>query len=76
MSPEALEFRQRALTLSAEDRIELAEELLSSVAAFASPEIEKAWMDESERRLADLKAGKTTSIPAEEVFRKIRAKMP
>jgi putative addiction module component (TIGR02574 family) len=37
-------------------------------------EIEQAWIEEAERRLAAWKAGETTTVPAEEVFARLREK--
>ena len=37
-------------------------------------EIQEEWMKEVERRIADHDAGKTKSIPLEDVMRKLRAK--
>ena len=44
-----------ALQLSAEERVRLADRLLASVSA--DPEIEQAWAEEIERRLAEAEAG-------------------
>ncbi len=37
-------------------------------------EWEEAWIAEAERRLADLRSGRTVGIPAEEVMRKMKEK--
>ncbi|MFO0796944.1 MAG: addiction module protein [Gemmataceae bacterium] len=37
-------------------------------------EWEAAWVAECDRRLADLRSGRTVGIPAEEVMRKMREK--
>jgi hypothetical protein len=39
----------------------------------ADPHAEQAWLDEIERRSAELKAGKLTGIPAGKVLKKARA---
>jgi putative addiction module component (TIGR02574 family) len=44
-----------ALQLSAEERVRLADHLLASVAS--DPDIEQAWGEEIERRLAEVEAG-------------------
>ena len=44
-----------ALQLSAEERVHLADRLLASVSS--DPEIEQAWAEEIERRLAEAEAG-------------------
>lgn len=75
MSPKLEEVWTQAMALSNDDRIELAEELLKSVAEFAAPDIEEAWIAESARRFEAYLAGETTAIPAEEVFRQVRSKL-
>jgi hypothetical protein len=37
-------------------------------------EVEKAWIEEALRRRAELVSGEVEGIPAEEVFRELRAK--
>ena len=44
-----------ALQLSAEERVRLADRLLASVSS--DPQIEEAWAEEIERRLAEVEAG-------------------
>ena len=44
-----------ALQLSIEERVRLADRLLASVSA--DPSIEEAWVEEVERRLAEVEAG-------------------
>ena len=60
-----------ALKLSAEERAELAERLLTSV----EPPIplHPAWETEIARRIADLDAGRAQAIPGEQVFAELRA---
>ena len=37
------------------------------------PHLETDWVDEAERRLADLRAGKAREYPASEVFQRLGA---
>lgn len=73
MTTQAKALTKQALALKPEERIELAETLLTSVDGFASPEIEAAWMEEVERRVKEIETGQAKLIPAEEVHRKARA---
>ncbi len=73
MTTQAKELTKQALALKPEERIELAETLLTSVDGFASPEIEAAWQEEIERRVKEIEMGQAKLIPAEEVHRKARA---
>ena len=65
------ELTRKARTLPPEERIRLAEELLSSVQD-SDEEIEAAWAQEIERRLEEVENGTAKLIPAEEVFAEIR----
>jgi hypothetical protein len=73
MARKAEELYKAALALSAEEREEL-KRLLSMQpdSGYASPEIEKAWMDEIERRERDLAEGRDKWIPGDEVMRELR----
>lgn len=70
------ELKTRALKLSPPDRDELIRTLIESLdgpAEGTPEEIAHAWDEEIERRIVDLEAGRTKSIPADEVFAEIRA---
>ena len=60
-----------ALKLTDEERLELADRLVKAVPI--DPDIEKAWLEEVERRFAEEDAGKTESIPWDEARRQIFA---
>ena len=65
-----------ALGLPADQRIALAHRLLSSVDAEPDPGAEAAWEQEIARRIAELDAGEVESIPAAEVFARLRRIAP
>ena len=65
------ELSRKARALPPEERIRLAEELISSVQD-SDEEIEAAWAEEIERRLEEVENGTANLIPAEEVFAEIR----
>jgi putative addiction module component (TIGR02574 family) len=65
------ELSRKARALPPEERIRLAEELLSSVQD-SDEQIEAAWAQEIERRLEEVENGTAKLIPAEEVFAEIR----
>jgi putative addiction module component (TIGR02574 family) len=62
------------MSLPQSDRAEVANLLWESVEEFASPEIAAAWEEEIAQRIKDLESGEIESIPAEEVFQKLREK--
>jgi len=69
------ELKAEALRLTPEERAELASELLVSLDDLSEPEIERLWLEESERRDAALDNGTARAIPADEVFSSARARL-
>ena len=62
---------EQAMRLSADDRAELGERLLFSVAA-TQPTLHPSWASELTRRVAELDSGEAVLVPAEEVFAEAR----
>ena len=58
---------------SPEERVELANRLLSSLAA--NSEIEEAWSAEVERRLAEVESGRMALVPLEEALSRARSSL-
>lgn len=72
------ELENQALQLSPPDRGKLIHRLIVSLEGESkeSPEaIAKAWDEEITRRVADMEAGRTQWIPADEVMTRLRAKI-
>ncbi len=67
------EVASAALTLPAEARAMLMEELLTSLEA--SPEVEEAWRVEIERRIREIDEGKVQLIPGEQVMNELRTQL-
>ena len=70
------EIEAQAMALSARERGELANRLIASLDGEpdgTAEEIAKAWDEEIARRVADMEAGRTQWIPAEDVFAEIDA---
>jgi putative addiction module component (TIGR02574 family) len=73
MTKPAQELESRALKLPRRERARLAQRLISSLDPKADGDVDKLWLQEAERRLAELKSGKVAGIPAEKVLRKARS---
>ena len=74
----AKKLREEVLELPRATRAELAHDLLLSLeeGELEAPEaVEKAWAEEIDRRLLDVKEGRVKLIPAEEAFRQVRANL-
>lgn len=78
MAEKLNEIESQALQLSPEERGELIHRLIISLEGEPedSPEaIAKAWDEEIARRVADMEAGRTQWIPADEVMTRLRARI-
>ena len=60
-------IRREALSLSVQERAELAEQLLSSLDALSESEIEQLWLQEAARRAEEVDWGLTKRVAADEV---------
>ena len=74
MSAAAEKIRGELVTLSPEERAELAHFLISSLDGAADADAEQAWDAELSRRAEEIRSGTATGLPAEEVFAELRAK--
>jgi putative addiction module component (TIGR02574 family) len=62
-------------SLSADDRMHLLRDLIADLDGSMDEDVEKAWLEEAERRYKEAKAGEVELIPAEEVFARARARL-
>ena len=74
-SKQASELLQKALSLSEEERAELAGSLIESLDATVDQAAEAAWDEEIARRIKDLDSGKAKTIPWETVRSRISSKL-
>ncbi len=63
---------KQALDLPIEERIILVQRVWDSVGHFESLEVEKAWMDEADRRWQEIEEGKVQCLPADQVMKQAR----
>ena len=70
MSISIEEVEAQALLLSPEDRAQLSDKLLASLASDA--DVEDAWSAEAERRLAELECGAISGIPVQDAIARAR----
>jgi len=74
MTQQASELLQKALTLSEEERAELACALIESLDPTVDEAAEAAWNQEIARRTEDLDSGKAKTVPWEVVRSRISSK--
>ena len=68
-----LQIESEALSLPPEERASLAHRLLLSLEDIPEAGFERLWGEEAAKRAADVDAGRSPVVPAEEVARKARA---
>ena len=68
------QIRQEALALSEEDREALAEELLLTIDRSTPEEIEKAWIEEAEKRVESIRNGTAILHDGPAVMEELREK--
>jgi putative addiction module component (TIGR02574 family) len=73
MTRPARELESRALKLPRRERARLAQRLISSLDRDVDADVDRLWLQEAERRVAELKSGRVAGIPAEKVVRKARS---
>jgi hypothetical protein len=75
MANAVAEIEQEFLTLNERDRADLLRTLIGHLDDPQGENIEALWLDEAERRLAEIASGTAIMHPAEEAFREIRAQL-
>jgi putative addiction module component (TIGR02574 family) len=75
MTQHARDLLQKALSLSEEERADLACSLMESLDAAVDAGAESAWNEEISRRIAELDSGKAKTVPWDEVQRRISSRL-
>ena len=71
MTADVVELFKKASDLSEKDRATLAGLLIESLESERENDVEAAWIEEVERRIAELDSGAVEAIPWEEVKAKL-----
>ena len=61
--------------LNAEEKTELLRSLIAELDTPPDPEIERAWLEISQRRYRELVEGKVKGVPGPLVFQRLRARL-
>lgn len=59
--------------LSADERRELLRGLISELDTPADPDVERAWLEEAQRRYRELAEGRVEGVPGRLVFERLRS---
>ena len=71
-----VEEREREIrSLSDDERMRLLRDLVADLDGNPDPEVEKAWLEEAQRRFQELQQGVVEAVPAEEVFKSARDRL-
>jgi putative addiction module component (TIGR02574 family) len=73
MTQRSLELLQQALSLTEEERADLAASLLNTLDASPDPDAESLWQEEISRRASDLDSAKARTIPWQGVQARVSA---
>jgi putative addiction module component (TIGR02574 family) len=69
------EIEREIRSLARPEQEQLLRALLEELDGPPDPDAERAWLDEVQRRSAELDAGLVKSIPADEVFERVRSRL-
>ncbi|MCU1245810.1 MAG: addiction module component, family [Acidobacteria bacterium] len=75
MSRDLKDLAAEVLDLPLAARADLASQLLDSLDDLSEEESDRLWAEEGRRRYDEYKAGRIDSIPAEELFARLRSRM-
>jgi putative addiction module component (TIGR02574 family) len=75
MSSAVAEIEAKIRLLSLEDKTELVRALIAELDGPAESGVERAWLEEAQRRHRDVVEGRVKPVPGERVFENLRARL-
>ena len=75
MSTNVAEIEAKIRSLTFEDKTELIRFLIADLDGPADADVERAWLLEAQRRHREIVEGKVEPVPAQRVFRNLRARL-
>ncbi|TMG88185.1 MAG: hypothetical protein E6H72_14540 [Betaproteobacteria bacterium] len=75
MSTVVAEIEAKIRSPSLEDKTELIRALIAELDGPADADIERAWLEEAQRRHREVIKGKVQPVPGERVFKNLRARL-
>jgi putative addiction module component (TIGR02574 family) len=75
MSTVVAEIEARIRSLSREDKTELIRALIGELDGPQDADVERAWLEEAQRRHQEVVDGKVQPVPGEQVFANLRARL-
>ncbi|MFZ0320954.1 MAG: addiction module protein [Candidatus Sulfotelmatobacter sp.] len=75
MTPQVSDLLEKALTLSTQERGLLIDRLVETLDNEPAEEgVEAAWEEEIKRRMDDIRSGRVTTIPGDQLLARLRAR--
>lgn len=75
MSSEVAELEAKIRSLSDDDKIELIRALIAELDGPPDAGVERAWLEEAQRRHREIVEGKVQPVPGEQVFENLRSRL-
>lgn len=75
MAKAVKDIEREILALSCEERAELMRSLIADLDAPADANVERAWLETSQRRYRELVEGKVKGVPGPLVFERLRKRL-
>ena len=69
------EIEKEVQALSSEYKAALLRALIADLDGEVDEDVERAWLEEAQRRYRDLEEGRVKAVPAEEVFARARSRL-
>lgn len=75
MSTVVAEIEAKIRSLSLEDKTDLVRALIAELDGPADPGVERAWLEEAQKRYREVVEGKVKPVSGERVFENLRARL-
>jgi len=75
MSTIVTEIEAKIRSLSPEDKTDLIRALIAELDGPSDADVDRAWLEEAQRRHQEIIDGKVQSVPSERVFANLRARL-
>jgi len=75
MADALAEIEAKIRMLSAEEKVELIRALIADLDGPPDADVERAWLEEAQRRYRDIMEGKVKAAPGDQVFENLRSRL-
>ncbi len=75
MAPAIEKIEEEIRSLSTAEKVQLLRSLIAELDAPADADVERAWLEEAQRRHREFVEGKVTGVPGERVFENLRSRL-